>query len=489
MSDPLSDPRAQHLLSADVGEISALAGSFHRVAGQAQTAAAGLRGAQHDATWTGAAATAFRSKLGKLPGDLDNVHGSYGAVATALDTYGAHLEPIQTQFRSLSTQLTHARSNLAAAQGQLATARTNLSAATSAPHASPSTPAVVNAHAAVQSVSGTAGRLQDEVSGLENRGNDLLNEFDTIRGAALAKVSDAGSSAPSHHWWQTALSVVGNVVKGAVVNIGKSVWGLISGQGLVDFIEHPGWATFGELVKDIAVTASLVAMIAAPFAAPELAELDAADDAVAAMVGDGAEDAAADGVADTAGETAADSSSSLGDIARGVNTWGNRVALAGNGAGVVDDIGEGRYGAAAIDAGFMILPNVGSMPNAITAIRGFDGAGDLLESIPKAMDAAKSFGDNGADLLGIGDKAADDALKAAVNVKFYNGLRDIGVDSSLAKKIAFGDDVPALHADPVSAMNRAMHLGKPLAYGIDSLVTDPGKEGVEQHFHLIPSDR
>jgi uncharacterized protein YukE len=488
MGDPLSDPRARQLLTADVGEISALAGSFHRVAGQAQTAAAGLRGAQHDATWTGAAATAFRSKVGKLPGDLDNIHGSYGSVAAALDTYGAHLEPIQTQFVSLVTQLTEARSNLATAQGALTTARANLSTATSAPHATPSTPAVVNAHAVVLSASGAAGRLQDEVSGLENRGNNLLNEFDTIRGAALAKVSDAGNSAPSHHWWQTALSAVGNFVKGVAVNIGKSVWGLISGQALIDFIEHPGWATFGELVKDIAITASLVAMIAAPFAAPELAELDAADDAVATMLGDGAEDAAADGVTDTAEETAADSSgSSLGNIARGVNTWGNRVAFIGNGAGAVDDIGEGDYGAAAIDAGFMILPNVGSASKAITAIKGFDDGAGLLKSIPNGMGGAKGFGDNVADLLGVGDKAADEALEAAKNVKFYNGLRDLGVDSSVAKKIAFGDDVPALHANPLSAMNRANYFGKPLAYGIDSLI-DHGKEGAEQHYHLIPSD-
>ena len=100
MADPLSDPRATRLLSADIGEIATLAGGFHTVAGQARTAAAGLRGAQNDATWTGGAADAFRAQVGKLPGDLDKVQQSYGDVATALDTYGHGLEPIQIAFRA-----------------------------------------------------------------------------------------------------------------------------------------------------------------------------------------------------------------------------------------------------------------------------------------------------------------------------------------------------------------------------------------------------
>src|SRR6202042_3416751 len=189
MGDPLSDPRAQGLLSADLGEISALAGLFHRVSSQSETAAAGLHGA-NAATWTGAAADAFRSQLGKLPGDLGNIQSSYAGVAGALDTYGAHLEPIRTQFISLVTQLTDARSSLTTAQGQVTTAKSNLSTATSAPHATSSTPAVIDAHTALQGAVGTAGRLADEVSGLETRGYCLLDEVDAIRGPARGRVSD-----------------------------------------------------------------------------------------------------------------------------------------------------------------------------------------------------------------------------------------------------------------------------------------------------------
>ena len=49
MGDPLSDPRAHGLLAADTGEIDSLAAAFHRVASQAQTSAAALRGANGDA--------------------------------------------------------------------------------------------------------------------------------------------------------------------------------------------------------------------------------------------------------------------------------------------------------------------------------------------------------------------------------------------------------------------------------------------------------
>ena len=103
------------------------------------------RGAHGDGTWTGSAADAFRTQLGKLPGDLDKVHESYSEVAHALDVYEAQLGPLQSQFRTLSSQLTTARGNLTTAQGNLATAKSNLTPASSAPHAISSSKAVVDA--------------------------------------------------------------------------------------------------------------------------------------------------------------------------------------------------------------------------------------------------------------------------------------------------------------------------------------------------------
>ena len=143
----------------------------------------------------------------------------------------------------------------------------------------------------VQAASGSVGRLQDEVSGLQSRGMSLLDEFDTIRGQARSTVSSAAGIAPSQGWFSSMMHSIGNFVEGVAKGIGKSVWDLVSGKAIINFIEHPSWKTFGELAKDVAVTASLVAMVAAPFAAPELAEADAV--AVGA-------DAAVDGAADAA---------------------------------------------------------------------------------------------------------------------------------------------------------------------------------------------
>ncbi len=505
MADPLSDPRAGRLLSADLGEISTLAGVFHRVAAQSQTAAGGLRGA-HAANWTGGAADAFRSKLGKLPADLDNVEASYAGVAGALDTYGAHLEPIQNQFVSLVTQLSDARSSLTIAQGQVATASASLSTASSALHATSSTPAVLDAHAALTSANGTAGRLQDEVSGLEGRGFRLLDEFDNIRGVAVGRVSDSGAAAPSHHWWQSVASFVGNFVKDAAVGIGKSFYDLLSGKAIMNFIHHPGWESLGALVKDIATVASVVAMVAAPFAAPELAEADALEA--------GAEGAATatetavttteatvettdatvtttettvETTAETTGGATAEGGRSFGDIARGVNQVGNGTALAGNAVGVVDDVGQGHYGAAALDAGFMIAPNLGSTGKAIGAIKEVDSLPAAFKLIPQAMNANMGFGDDLTNALHVGDETAKDALENAKNISLYNGLRDVGLDAPLAKKVIFGDgEVPALHADWNSVANRAMHFGRPAAYAFDSLLSDPAKDKLKTHYHMVP---
>ena len=68
MSDPLTDPRAKDLLSADPSEVAPLGTQFRNVATDAETAIHGLQGAHNSADWTGHAADLFRQKLGKLPG-------------------------------------------------------------------------------------------------------------------------------------------------------------------------------------------------------------------------------------------------------------------------------------------------------------------------------------------------------------------------------------------------------------------------------------
>ena len=131
MGDPLADPRAQQLLRP-IRARWPTGLEFRKVASEAERRRR-LFGRADDGTWTGSAADAFRTQLGKLPGDLDKVQQSYGEVAQALDVYEGDLGPLQTQFRSLARQLTTALGNLSTAQGALSTAKGNLTTATRRP--------------------------------------------------------------------------------------------------------------------------------------------------------------------------------------------------------------------------------------------------------------------------------------------------------------------------------------------------------------------
>ncbi len=502
MGDPLADPRAARLLAADPGEVSSLAGAFRRVASQAEGAASGLRGASHDATWTGQAADAFRTQLGKLPGDLERVQRSYGDVASALDGYEGQLSPLRSRFITLADQIRSVRGNLAGAQGALSTAEGSLTTATKAPHATSSSPGVVNAKNAVSTASGTVTRLQGELSGLEGAAYRVLDEFDTARGHAGAAVSHAAAVAPSESWLAGALSAVGNFVEGVGKGILKSAWDLISGKALVDFIEHPSWSTFGELVKDVAVVASLVALVAAPFAAPELAEADAAlvgadglaeggaagaEGAAAGAEGAGAEGAAAGGEGAGAGAGSGEGGMTAGSFARGATTWGGRVSTGATGLGAVSDGAQGHWGAAALDVGFMAAPN-------------------LIGSVPRSFDDIRGFGDVATNLAGIGDHSAQAAAAQARGMQDVELLESWGLNRTAAVSLAFdkppalfdtlpAGDSAALHAAvaqakqaEVSAAERAMHIGRPAGILFDNLITDPSHDALNHKLHLTPSD-
>jgi hypothetical protein len=405
------------------------------------------------------------------------------------------------------TQINGLQGSLNSAQGQLSTAHGDLTSATNAPHAKPTSTAVVDAHSAVQAATGAVSQLQGEISGLERRGRQILDEFNTARSHAKSAVSGAAGYAPQESWWSSVMGAVGNFLKGVAVGIGTSVWALVSGKAIVDLIEHPSWSTFGSLLKDIAVTASLVALIAVPFAAAELLEADGAmlagedaatdaiGDAVGDAVGDAADDSAEDGVStETEAETA---SKSLGDYARGANKWGNRFGTAATGGQAVTDGASGHWEAAALDVGLMAAPN-------------------LIGGLPKTLsiDSVRGFGDDFANALHVGDAQADEAAEAVKslsanqdNLDFYRFLRSFDVSPGLSQKIAFTDGLPsalnnvdldsgaAIKAAANSANEEAaataakeLHIGKPLAYGVDNLVVDPTHDAINHHYHLVPDN-
>ncbi|MGH2914257.1 MAG: putative T7SS-secreted protein [Solirubrobacteraceae bacterium] len=274
MGDPLSDPRAADLLSSDPGEVSSLAGTFHMVASQAQSAISGLQGASGQADWEGQAADAFRHQLGKLPGDLAKVSQSYGETANALDSYGGQLGPLRSQFKALANQITSTQSSLSTAQSNLSTANSNLSNAKSAPHAKPSSLAVQNAQTAAQSANGAVTNLQSDLSGLDASAYRILDEFDAIRSQARSRVNSAAGIAPSESWWDSAMNAVGNFMSGVghfFEQMGKSVLDAFTSlpSDILTAIEHPGdLQDWSKLMGDLGTVAGVVALAAAAILCP-----------------------------------------------------------------------------------------------------------------------------------------------------------------------------------------------------------------------------
>lgn len=269
MSNPLSDPRAQALQSANPGEVTSLAGQFRRVGTQAETAMNGLQGAHNDATWTGQAADLFREKLGKLPGDLQKVAQSYGDAATALTTYGSQLGQLQSQFSALVPQIMSAQTSVSNAQNNLATARGALTTAQTTAGVKPSDPKISGAQTAVSNAGGAAIGAQGSLDGLDGRAFRILDEFDHVRGQARSAISTAAGIAPEDHsnWFTSALGSVGSFMKGMAVGVWNAAKSLPS--DVVNVYNHPDdLHAWSKLAGDVGKVAGAVALVAAVIVCP-----------------------------------------------------------------------------------------------------------------------------------------------------------------------------------------------------------------------------
>jgi hypothetical protein len=105
MSDPMADPRATDLLAAAPEEIHAAGVQLRLAASESVLVAQGLVAARQDPRWHGHAADSFHQAIGRLPGTLDQVHGSFAAVAAALAVYEADLNELQPAFRRVAAAL------------------------------------------------------------------------------------------------------------------------------------------------------------------------------------------------------------------------------------------------------------------------------------------------------------------------------------------------------------------------------------------------
>jgi uncharacterized protein YukE len=460
MSDPLSDPRAADLLSADPGEVWVLAALFRQVGGEAQGIASALRGAPNQATWTGGAANAFRANVGQLPGELDKVQQSYEDVGAALSAYEGELAEVKPAFQRLAEQLGGARGALGGAQGQLANAQGNLTIQLSAPHAKSPSPAVQSAHDAVQAASGTVSRLQGEVSGLEAQGFALLNQFQGARDGCQSKVSSACSLAPHQSWWDHFVSDVGNWMTDAghfFKAIGMGIWNGVTGLpgALVDWVEHPSWKTFAKLAEDIAITASVVLLVTGvgEWLLPEEGLLAAGFSAV-------------------------------NDAADAVATGASLDAAGAEGGQAADDALHGNYSAAEGDLvaggldllttlpGAMGAPELGdALPSARAADAAEEDAG-----VVKAFEASRAAGKTPAQALLA--MSSEDRSVVLEEAGLKPGTKLFELTPEEQAKVLQNVDNPTKMAESAEQNAKVLHikalpLKTAIDYGLDKAVTDP----------------
>jgi hypothetical protein len=141
-------------------------------------------------------------------------------------------------------------------------------------------------------------------------------------------------------------------------------------------------------------------------------------------------------------------------------------------------------------------------------------APNVIGGMPKSFNDIRGFGDDAANAAHVGDSQAEAAAETVKSLKesgeslsFYRFLRGFDISPGLAQQVAFTDGLPdalkGVNLDDGSALKstaesansayaaaaaKSLHIGKPLAYGIDNLVVDPSQDSVAYHYHLVPDD-
>jgi cell wall-associated NlpC family hydrolase len=194
MNDPLSDPRALDLLSAEPDELVALVAAFRTAAEESHQTAVGLTAAREDGTWTGRAANAFRRAIGLLPAELVKVRAGFSVVADALHRYDTELTRIKGEFVQIVGNLTDAHDRLGPARSSAKTAADTLK--TTVNQHGVKIPALTTAELSVARANGTVGNLEHEIQGLRSRAFALLDEFQSARETCRSSIHAARATAP-----------------------------------------------------------------------------------------------------------------------------------------------------------------------------------------------------------------------------------------------------------------------------------------------------
>jgi hypothetical protein len=442
MSDPLSDPRATQLLNADPGEVSQVAQFLRMIGIQAQDAASGLRGASGDGSWTGPAAAAFRTTLGKVPPELDTIHGSYADAAGALDTYEDSLSRLKPAFSSIKQQIESTQQTVGSLSSTLSNQRAtlhaaNINAAADAKSGASASALKTDSKTATadgNDVSATSGQLsqaQSELSGLQQQGMHLLDQFSTARSSVSSSLSAASSHAPHQSWLDHMLGDVGNFMGDVghfFAGIGKGIWDGVTGLpgAVVNFAEHPSWDNFETLAEDVAITASVATLALMPFDAPEVAALAEGLDTTAAVA------SRADGVS---------------------------------------EILQGHYADGAIALAFSKAPDAGDVAGV------GEKAADTAETQAKGLSAySKAITDDGGNQIKAFKSLNAEQQEA---LKVSDGVYVLPTASQATRM------TEAAETQASNAARNARLIGRPLSFAADNTITDPAKDKTTQGVNYV----
>ncbi len=131
---------------------------------------------------------------------------------------------------------------------------------------------------------------------------------------------------------------------------------------------------------------------------------------------------------------------------RGVTTWGGRVSTGATVGGGVSDGAQGHWGAAALDAGFLLAPN-------------------LMGKFPTSIDEVRGFGDVVTNVFGAGDHAVEVAGATARGAADYRRLLSWGINPKGAASLAFDGEPPAIVRDINPADGQAVRRGRAAGRG------------------------
>jgi uncharacterized protein YukE len=335
------DPDGIDALAGLLGEVSAAASG-------AQSSLQKLKDNASDAIWRGSAADAFRGRIDKLPGHLQQLAQSYADARDGFRTYSATVRDLQQRQRVIERDISAANAEHAAAtQGQTQYASTTAATASAA-------------------AGGPAG----------------VNPYDAAVVAAKSRLSAATSKL--HGLADDRRSADGKV-KGSLKDAHND--GMKNKSGWTHF-----WESVSKVLAVIAIVLIVIAVIAVIIAFPEaLLAFAAADGLLASLAAGGA----------VLGEAAAGGALGMAMTGVGVASLGTEGVLYSEGEGSLSHLGLD----AALTLGpFAILKGARYLSDASFALRG----GEELTTAGRAAEGWSGEGLN----LSRSDSTAVDAFMA-----------------------------------------------------------------------------